>query len=666
MEQELTRRAAGLARWWRAAAVGVTLAVVAAGCHDGVSDADCAEGSEGCGCAPDGSCGAGLACEAGVCVASGPGPDVSQPDTVVVDVLGEDAGADATTVADSASDAGADTSVAPDVAPEGCVGDVRGDFCACRDNADCASGFCLPSSEGGSVCSRTCSGSCPDGFDCLFVTLPGLDPTYLCVERDLNLCRPCTDDAACQRDAFGASGARCVRRSDAEGSFCGVACGEDADCPDSYACREVEALETGGRVRQCVPADPASSCGCSGRSIADAAFTRCEIEDCAGTRRCEEGGLTACTSPEGFICEPSVPVEVTFDPQGGALTGDATRTVLVGEPYGPLLEVSREGYALAGWWTSPAGQGARVTPDTVVANAAPHTLFAAWTGRSYIVAFDAAGGSGCDPRTVNFGATYGADGPLCTPTRPGFVFDSWRLEDGGAGIVITDASRVTAARDHTLTARWVARVVTVSFDSEGGSSCASRSVTVGAAYGTAGPLCTPTRPGFAFGGWHDGDGGTGALVTADTIVTVEANHVLYARWTGASVTVTFDAAGGTRATPATQVVTFGATYGALATTSRSGHAFDGWWTTPAGQGGGVEVTAGTIVPIATDHVLYARWSVTAMGVSAARLHFPSAAMSRPRAGTTWLRGSAGHSGPTGRSGNGIHRIHLGFHPGLAR
>jgi uncharacterized repeat protein (TIGR02543 family) len=144
------------------------------------------------------------------------------------------------------------------------------------------------------------------------------------------------------------------------------------------------------------------------------------------------------------------------------------------------------------------------------------------------------------------------------------------------------------------------------------------------------------------------------------------DHVLYARWTGESVTVSFDAAGGSSSVPASRLVTFGAPYGPLPTTTRAGHAFDGWWTTPAGQADGVEVTAATVVSIATNHVLYARWLLTAAGVSAARLHVPGAAMSRARPATTWLRGSAGHGSPTGASGNGTHRIRFGFHPGLAR
>jgi uncharacterized repeat protein (TIGR02543 family) len=71
-------------------------------------------------------------------------------------------------------------------------------------------------------------------------------------------------------------------------------------------------------------------------------------------------------------------------------------------------------------------------------------------------------------------------------------------------------------------------------------------------------------------------------------------------------TVTFDAQGGVTPSPASKIVTFGATYGALATTTRSGYTFSGWWT---GTGGtGTEVTAATTVTITSAQTLYAKWA----------------------------------------------------------
>ena len=52
-------------------------------------------------------------------------------------------------------------------------------------------------------------------------------------------------------------------------------------------------------------------------------------------------------------------------------------------------------------------------------------------------------------------------------------------------------------------------------------------------------------------------------------------------------------------------MTFGAAYGALATTSRAGHTFAGWFNAASG---GAEVTAATIVDTAANHTLYAHWT----------------------------------------------------------
>jgi uncharacterized repeat protein (TIGR02543 family) len=73
----------------------------------------------------------------------------------------------------------------------------------------------------------------------------------------------------------------------------------------------------------------------------------------------------------------------------------------------------------------------------------------------------------------------------------------------------------------------------VTLDSEGGSSCPPFQVTAQSPYGTNLPgfaLCSPTRNGFVFGGWFDGDNGTGEQIEAATIVTRVAPHTLFAKW----------------------------------------------------------------------------------------------------------------------------------------
>jgi uncharacterized repeat protein (TIGR02543 family) len=95
-------------------------------------------------------------------------------------------------------------------------------------------------------------------------------------------------------------------------------------------------------------------------------------------------------------------------------------------------------------------------------------------------------------------------------------------------------------------------------------------------------------------------------------VTTVIDQTLYAHWTPNVYTVTFDAQGGLAATPATRDVTFGAPYGALATTSRVGYYFAGWWTGPTD---GTEVVDTTTVATASPQILYAHWSIIAYTVT---------------------------------------------------
>ena len=59
-------------------------------------------------------------------------------------------------------------------------------------------------------------------------------------------------------------------------------------------------------------------------------------------------------------------------------------------------------------------------------------------------------------------------------------------------------------------------------------------------------------------------------------------------------------------------MTFGSAYSTLATTSRTGYTFAGWFTAASG---GTQVTAATIVSTASNHTLYAQWTANTYTVT---------------------------------------------------
>jgi uncharacterized repeat protein (TIGR02543 family) len=564
----------------------------------GKTDTICTSGAEGCPCeaaAPDG-CEPGLSCEAGLCRAPDLGPDAGIPGD-----LGP-----AIDVASSGDSAG------PTPPSCGTTGPLD-PFCPCREDTDCASSVCLPVRDDTdtALCTRTCFDACPDGWSCTPVQLPGTDPTFMCVQQHLNLCRPCTTDAQCQTGPASSSGDRCVLHGDLSGSFCGSACEEDAGCPEGYACREARALENGATVRQCMPADPGASCGCSARATAEGAFTRCSYGDCQGTRTCAADGLTACVDPDGAACQLEAAVRVRFDAQGGTPVLPDLRELPLGAPYGALPDTTRAGHDFEGWWTEPQAGGERVFDSTVVTRAEPHVLYAAWAGTTAIVTFDPTGGAIPIPaaRQVTFGAPYGG---LPTTSREGYAFDGWWTTPAGAGDRVTPGTVVAIEGPHTLWARWTPGVYTVSFDPRGGSAVnpTTLRVTFGAPYGE---LPATRRPGYAFSGWNTEADGSGRGVNAATLVDIPRDHALFAVWKAVDITVTFDPSGGETPVPSTTRVTYAATYGPLAVTSRRGHVLDGWYTEPGGQGALVEPSTQVLNP--EPHTLHAAWSFARLRVT---------------------------------------------------
>ena len=298
---------------------------------------------------------------------------------------------------------------------------------------------------------------------------------------------------------------------------------------------------------------------------------------------------------------------VGFDAQGGSVS-PASKTVTYASSYGELPTPSRDYYGFGGWWTGAGGTGSPVTSATTVAVTDDSTvLYAKWTGNQYKVTFDAQQGS-CDTvlKYVAYGSAYGE---LPAPTRTGYTFGGWYTGTSGNGTQIAAATTVSITDAQTLYAKWTVNSYTVTFDSQGGSapSIASKTVTFAALYGTI--ANDPTRTGYTFGGWWTGTGGTGSQIYPTEIVAIASDHSLYAKWTGNSYTVTFDAQGGS-VSPTSMGATYGSAYGALPTPTRAGFAFIGWWSEAGASG--TPVTSTTTVATAAAHTVYAYWGTAGL------------------------------------------------------
>lgn len=147
---------------------------------------------------------------------------------------------------------------------------------------------------------------------------------------------------------------------------------------------------------------------------------------------------------------------VSYNANGGSgAPSNQTKT------YGVTLTLSntkptRTGYTFSAWNTAQNGSGTSYAPGgSYTANAAV-TLYAQWTVNTYVVTFDAQGGSVTPAsKSVTCGQPYGS---LPVPVRAGYRFDGWfTVATGGTQVTAETVVTVTAAQ--TLYAHWTVQSI---------------------------------------------------------------------------------------------------------------------------------------------------------------------------------------------------------------
>ena len=282
---------------------------------------------------------------------------------------------------------------------------------------------------------------------------------------------------------------------------------------------------------------------------------------------------------------------VIYNANGGSVS-PSSKSVTYGGTYGTLPTPTRTGHKFLGWFTSATG-GTQVTPSTKVTTTETHTIYAHWQADTYTVTYDANGGSVSPAsKNVTYGGTYGT---LAKPSKSGYDFAGWYTAASG-GTKVTSSTKVTATSNHKIYAHWSHSAYTLSFNGNGGSTPASRSVNAGEAYGT---LPTSSRTGYDFVGWFTAkDGGT--QVSANTKMG-NANTTLYAHWKQKIYTLAFNSNGGSAV--GSRSIAYGEAYGTLPIPTRQGYYFEGWFTSASG---GTKVWE-TSVMGAGNVTVYAHW-----------------------------------------------------------
>ncbi len=257
----------------------------------------------------------------------------------------------------------------------------------------------------------------------------------------------------------------------------------------------------------------------------------------------------------------------------------------------PPLAPTREGYTFSGWYANIT----LTTPYVFTTIPAENiTLYAMWTANIYTIILESNGGSYVAPIIQPYESIVNAP---ADPTRTGYTFSGWYSD---IELLVQYTFTTMPLGDIVLYAKWTINQYTITFDSTGGSEV----VSITQDYDTTieKPL-DPTRLNYSFVDWY-----TDIILTTPYVFTTmpASNITLYAKWLGDSYVVTFDGNTGDIPSPTSISVTYGSPYGTLATVTKTGYIFLGWFTEAIG---GVQITSATIVTTTSDYTLYAQWAI---------------------------------------------------------
>ena len=246
---------------------------------------------------------------------------------------------------------------------------------------------------------------------------------------------------------------------------------------------------------------------------------------------------------------------VTFE------TGNETviqpQTVVEGGKVTKPSDLTRTGYTFDGWYDGDTKF------DFSTAITKNYDLKAKWTLNTYQVTFDSDGGTPAsyDAKSANYNGTITAP---TEPTKTGYTFQGWY--DGDTKFEFTTA----ITKNYELKAKWTINTYQVTFDSDGGTptSYDAKSVDYN---GTITAPADPTKTGYTFQGWYDGD------TKFEFTTAITKNYDLKAKWTLNTYQVTFDSDGGTPASYDAKSVNHNGTITAPTEPTKTGYTFGGWY-----------------------------------------------------------------------------------------
>ena len=302
---------------------------------------------------------------------------------------------------------------------------------------------------------------------------------------------------------------------------------------------------------------------------------------------------------------------ITYQLDGGENSESNPTTYQRGDSV-TLYPASKKGYTFAGWYADKTYKsqiveenGGSYTPDTKAGNL---ILYARWILGSYNISYDYNGGqapSRDNPSTYN----VVKDCPLNVPTRTGYAFTGWKVNDTGDLLAGNKIAKGTYAEELKLTAQWREYAYTVKYNKNATDAVGTMEDMQGVSYSREYTLPEEqfTRMGYDFTGWNTQANGKGtAYQPGETVSGLtgkdKATVTLYAQWQQRPYEILYVLNGGKNhaKNPGSYPVN---TTVRLQNPTKEGYTFAGWYTDSRFTD---KITA--VTKTQGDVTVYAKWT----------------------------------------------------------
>ncbi|MFM7699615.1 MAG: InlB B-repeat-containing protein, partial [Bacteroidota bacterium] len=286
----------------------------------------------------------------------------------------------------------------------------------------------------------------------------------------------------------------------------------------------------------------------------------------------------------------------SYDLNGGTSAVPSSVTTIYLSNVTVATAPTRPGYTFNNWSDGTSS----VTPDSSYGMPARNITFTAqWTAIDYSVSYNSNGGStapsGLSGRHI--GDTFLVGAAVTLSER---LFLGW---SDGTNTYSAGQTYVVQTSNVVFTAVWSGQLYSITYNANGGSGTppTEDSRLTNDSFFVA-PGTSLGRTGYTFAGWTSG----GQSYQPNDVFTVGSSALTFtAIWNKNSITLTFDANGGSPASTTQGITADTATNLSTNSFTRSDYTFGGW--TANSDGTGSQFTNGQSVNFLESKTLYAKW-----------------------------------------------------------